>query len=407
MSGLLVEKKQFYLVTVDYLQGFSILFFVIWHTLLWWDGNIDTNWPNIEIPVAIFMAVALVVPPFFFFLYAFNIVNSLLRKTVSDRKETRIRFIKKTIIFFFIAELTQGIVGLEYLRKGIVGPEYLINFLLTWEIFHMFALTSLFFLVVFEIAWQLEQRKQYNYRYVVIITSLLFLLGILVSFLLFHDYSSTRSIHGIYVESNLKSMFERTIFESGQNPLIPFFSFPILGGLIATFLNLPNEKTGIALKKAKFVLKGSLFFLITGFLLLGVEWYVSTPLRYIASSSFIFITIGFLIFATIGGVIIFDLDKLSSRRKGIKMLIPVLLVSHISLTVFIIHNILFFFPSELQIIQLFLSSETIVLIFGLLYSFCFIIIAFIWQKWNFKYSLEWMITKLQRTKWIRLKKIEL
>jgi len=395
LSGLLVEKKQFYLVTVDYLQGFSILFFVIWHTLLWWDGNMDTNWPNIEIPVTIFMTVALVVPPFFFFLYAFNIVNSLLRKTVSDRKETRIRFIKKTIIFFFIAELTQGIVGLSTV------PENLINFLLTWEIFHMFALTSLFFLVVFEIAWQLEQRKQYNYRSVVIIISLLFLLGILVSFLLFHDYSSTRSIHGIYVELNLKSVFERTIFESGQNPLIPFFSFPILGGLIAAFLNLPNEKTGIAFKKAKFVLRGSLFFLITGFLLLGVERYVSTPLRYLASSSFIFITIGFLIFATIGGIIILDLDKLSSRRKGIKMLTPVLLVSNISLTVFIIHNILFFFPSELQIIQLFLFSETIVLIFGLLYSFCFIILAAFWYKWNYKYSLEWTIAKLQRTRWIR------
>lgn len=395
MSGLLVEEKQFYLVTVDYLQGFSIIFFVIWHTLLWWDGLIDTNWPNIEIPVAIFMTIALVVPPFFFFLYAFNIVNSLLRKDESERKETRIRFIKKTIIFFLIAELTQGFVGL------IIAPEYLINFLLTWEIFHMFALTSLFFLVVFEIAWQLEQRKQYNYRYVVIVTSLLFLLGILGLFLLFHDYSSNRSIHEIYAELNLNSIFERTVFESGQNPLIPFFSFPILGGLIATFLNLPNEKTGIVLKKARIVLLGSIFFLITGFLFLGVEGYVSTPLRYLASSSFIFITIGFLIFTTIGGIMLLDFDTLSSRPKRIKMLLPVLLVSNISLTVFIIHNILFFFPSELHIIQQFLFSETMVLIFGLLYSFCFIILAAFWQKWNYKYSLEWTIAKLQRAQWKR------
>ena len=393
MSGLLVEEKQFYLVTVDYLQGFSIIFFVIWHTLLWWDGLIDTNWPNIEIPVAIFMTIALVVPPFFFFLYAFNIVNSLLRKDVSDRKETRIRFIKKTIIFFLIAELTQGIVAL------ITVPEYLINFLLTWEIFHMFALTSLFFLVVFEVAWQLEQRKKYNYRYVVIVTSILFLLAILGLFLLFHDYSSTRIIHGIYVELDLNSILERTVFESGQNPLIPFFSFPILGGLIAAFLNLPNEKTGIILKKARIVLLGSVFFLIVGFFFLGVEGYVSTPLRYLASSSFIFITIGFLIFTTIGGIIILDFDTLSSRRKGIKMLLPVLLVSNISLTVFIIHNILFLFPSELHIIQQFLFSETIVLIFGLFYSFCFIILAAFWQKWNYKYSLEWMIAKLQRAQW--------
>ena len=395
MSGHLVEENRFYLVTVDYLQGFSIITFVIWHTLLWWDGDIDTNWPNIEIPVAIFMTIALVVPPFFFFLYAFNIVNSLLRKDESERKETRIRFIKKTIIFFLIAELTQGFVGL------IIAPEYLINFLLTWEIFHMFALTSLFFLVVFEIAWQLEQRKQYNHRHVIIVTSLLFLLGILSLFLLFHDYSSTRSIHEIYAELNLNSIFERTVFESGQNPLIPFFSFPILGGLIATFLNLPNEKTGIVLKKARIVLLGSIFFLITGFLFLGIERYVSTPLRYLASSSFIFITIGFLIFTTIGGIMLLDFDILSSRPKGIKMLLPVLLVSNISLTVFIIHNILFFFPSELHIIQQFLFSETIVLIFGLFYSFCFIILAAFWQKWNYKFSLEWTIAKLQRAQWKR------
>ena len=82
------------------------------------------------------MTTALVVPPFFFFLYGFNITNSLLRKKEYERRATRVLLLKKTIILLVVAEISQGVVGV------IVSPEHLLNFLLTWELFHIFALST-------------------------------------------------------------------------------------------------------------------------------------------------------------------------------------------------------------------------------------------------------------------------
>lgn len=366
---------------------------IIGHVMLWWDPSIDSRWPDITLPAALIIAIALPAHPGFLFIYGFNVVNSLLRKEESERRETRYRLLKRTIIFFLIAEFCEGSAAL------VNRPELLLNFLLTWELFHMFALSTLFLLLVFEFAWWIEEQGYINYKRVIIASLSSFLFLIVIFFLLFHDYTNRVGIQSVYVNLNINSILQRALFEYGQNPVIPFFSFPLLGGLIASFLDLPHERKNIVLKKAGVVLIGGISALITGIMFLGIERYVSTPILYPASSSFVLITIGVLIITTILLILFIDLRLLYSSQTVNKIFLPIILISKISLTVYIIHNVAFVIPANSTIIRVLIPSEIAIIVFGILYSLFFVFVAFIWQKWKFKYSLEWMILKLQSAQW--------
>ena len=64
---------------------------------------------------------------------------------------------------------------------------------------------------------------------------------------------------------------------------------------------------------------------------------------------------------------------------------PITVISKITLTIFIIHPIVFVFdPKTIPSLEVFLLLAT-------LYWLMFIPIAYIWQKWDFKYSFEWFI----------------
>ncbi|MHA2246956.1 MAG: acyltransferase family protein [Candidatus Hodarchaeales archaeon] len=386
-------RKSFYLATVDILQGVSIFLMIIGHVMLWWDPTTDSRWPDINFPAALTIAIALPAHPGFLFIYGFNVVNSLLRKEKSERSETRFRLLKRTIIFFLIAEFCEGSAAL------VNRPELLLNFLLTWELFHMFALSTLFLLLVFEFAWWIE--KQGNIDYKRVITALLssFLLLTVLFFLLFHDYTNRVGIQNVYVNLDINSILQRALFEYGQNPVIPFFSFPILGGLLASFLDLPHERKNIVLKKAGVILIGGISALITGIMFLGIERYVSTPMLYPASSSFVLITIGILSITTILLILFIDLKLLHSSQTVNKIFLPIILISKISLTIYIIHNVAFVIPAKSPIVRVFIPSEIAIIVFGIFYSLFFVLVAYFWQKRKFKYSLEWMIYKLQSAQW--------
>jgi hypothetical protein len=359
--------------------------------MIWWDSLIDLKWPNLQYEAAVFMTVALLIPPFFFFLYGFNVTNSLLRKKEKiERQETRHRLLKKTIIFFIIAEFSEGTAGL------VVSPEHLLNYLLTWELFHLFSLSTLVLLLVFEFAWYIEVTLRWNHKQVTTIILSLFLVFVLAIFLIFHDYSDEVGTRGIYVNLDLNSFFQRIVFEDGQNPVIPWISFPIVGGLLASFLDLPHEQRNTLLKKVGKVLFLGTCFLIIGVLLLDQEGFRSPPVLYPASSSFVLITIGGIILITMIMILFIDLP---SRQTVIKVFSPIVLISNISLTVFIVHNAAFIIPSDSPFIRALIPSITAVMIVGALYCVFFIIIARLWKKWNFKYSVEWMIWKLQRVQW--------
>ncbi len=386
------KQKQFYLVTVDILQAVSIFCFVTGHSMLWWDSTINIKWPNITFAGATFIAIALMVPACFFFLYGFNVVNSLLRKeSGSERSETKYRLLKRTFIFFLVAEFCEGAAAL------VTSPERLLNSLLTWELFHIFAFSTFILLIIFEFAWWIEKKGFGNHKQVVtaVLSSFLFL--VIAIFLLFHDYSMSQGIQGMFVDLDINSILQRAVFEDGQSPIIPWLSFSLTGSLIASFLDLPHEHKDVILKKVGVVLMGGTLILIAGVLFLGKERFVAPPVLFPASSSFIFIALGLLILTTTGLILLIDLSSLYSRIMVKKMLLPLVLVSKISLTVYIIHNVAYIIPAPLM--KTLIPSETAIIAAGVLYSLLFVLTALIWQKWEFKYSLEWMILKLQRAQW--------
>ena len=394
-TNLKTKPKPFYLATVDILQGICIFFFLIWHTMIWWDHNVDSTWPNLPIEAFGFMTVALLIPPFFFFLYGFNTVNSLLRqKSIIFRQETRSRLIKKTIIFFVIGEFSEGMAGI------VVSPTHLMNYLLTWELFHLFSFSTLVLLIVFEIAWYLERQRGWDYLYAARLILAIILTFIIVIFLIFHDYSGEVGIQGLYTKLNLESIIERIWLEDGQNPVIPWLSFPILGALVAVILELPNEKKNSLLPKIRRISLLGACSLVIGFLLLDREDYLAPPILYPITSSFLFINLGCLILVTLIMVLYIDIH---SNQIIIKVTSPIILISNISLTTFIIHNVAYVIPPDLPLVRTLMPSLSAVMLVGVLYCIFFILVAFFWNKWNFKFSVEWMIWKLQRIPWGRSK----
>jgi hypothetical protein len=80
-----------------------------------------------------------------------------------------------------------------------------------------------------------------------------------------------------------------------------------------------------------------------------------------------------------------------------KLFLPIVMVSQITLSVYLLHNIAFAIPPAL--VSGFVTTVEVAMFIGLLYTVFWIIIAFIWQKFRFKLSIEWIVVSAQRVKW--------
>ncbi|MFX0086290.1 MAG: hypothetical protein ACFFAU_11460 [Candidatus Hodarchaeota archaeon] len=386
-------QQRFYVLSVDLIQAIFLFWFVSGHTCLWWDHTIETRYPDVPLVVFLFITFALIVPPGFLFLYSFNTVNSLLRKkSIEERKESRSRLLRRGLIFFFIAELAEVSTAL------ITSPNYLLNSFFTWELFHQFAFSTLFILLLFEIAWLIERYNNWSYQKICIAEFIVCFSIILAIYLVFHDYTQTKKIEGLFVNLELKSILERALFESGQAPIIPFLLFSLQGGFLALFLDLPNEQRRTTNIKAKFVIISGIVLFIIGILSLSIEKYVSPVMYYPASSPVVFISLGVIPLGVILLIYLLDINSLYSRRSIHKLLAPFVLVSKITLTVYIVHNLAYIIPPDTKIVQFLITDIHIALGVGVIYSIFFIFIAYLWQKWSFRYSIEWVIWKLQNSK---------
>ena len=387
------EKKQFYLVSTDVLQGISIFLFVIGHTTLWWDNSLDAQYPDLPLFPLVLLRLAFLVPPGFLFWYTFNTVNSLLRKNnVEDRPKMRTRLLKRALFFFLIEEFSEIMAGL------VTSPENVLSFVFNWQLFHMFALATLLPLLVFEVAWKLEIRRKSSLRHV---TSFLFLgtlLVVVAVYLIFHNYSESIKI-ALYREIDLQFIFQRIFLEDGQSPIIPYLSFSAAGGFLASYLNLPKTEKKLIFKRVPLVLSIGLAFLMLGILFTSIEQYTSTPVGYPSSSPFVLISIGAHLLSTTILVLLLDINLMYSRKQINKLLIPIVLLSKITLTVYITHNILFIIPPDLPLIDLLIPDLNSVLIFGFFYTVFFVFVAIIWSRYKFRYSFEWFIWKFQRKQW--------
>ena len=383
-------KKHFYIATTDILQGISIFFMIIGHTGLWWDGKLDEQWPNLPFAAWLLLVIAFVVPPGFLFWYSFNSVNSLLRKTSSsDRAVSRDRLLKRSIIFFFIAEVAE-------MMAAIASGNPIINYLLTWELFHMFALSTLFILGIMELAWYLERKSSKNYNKIAIFELIVSLLFILVIYLIFHDYSPDRMI-STYVELNINSIFQRIFIDYGQSPIFPYLGFSASGGLLALYLDLPNGTIENIKRKAIIpIIIGAFFFLI-GVLLLGIEQYSSPPMRDPITSNLVFITIGFHWMSVTAGILLIDIETLYGVPEMNRFILPIILLSQITLTVYLLHNLAFAIPPDL--VKGVITTVEFVMVLGFLYTIFWILVALKWKEFDFRFSIEWIVINTQRVTW--------
>lgn len=392
-------QRRFYILSVDLLQGIMIVWFVVGHTGLWWDSTIENKYPNVPPIISLFITLALIIPPGFIFLYAFNTANSLIRrKTTVERKKSRYRVIKRGIIFFLVAEIAEIASALVTQQ-----PQYLLNAILTWELFTQFSFTTFFVLFVFELAWYLESQKKWDYKKIVIVELISCIAIVLTLFSIFHDYTQTNMIDSLFVDLNLNSILQRAVFEVGQAPIIPFTAFSATGALLAVYIDLPNEKKSTIIAKMKKTFLFSLPFVIIGSLLFQVEKYLSPVLLYPTSSPLVFISVGVLPVTMVILIYILDIDSLYSRQSINKMILPLIVLSRITLTVYIVHNFAYVIPPDLPIFELLIQDIHMALLAGLFYTLFFVVIAFIWQKWQFKYSIEWIIWRIQKSQWLSYK----
>ena len=386
------QKKPFYLVTTDIGMGFSVFLFVIGHTSLWWDHTLDSQWPNLPLPAWLLLIAAFLVPPGFLFWYTFNSANSLLRKkTDTERHGSRQRLIKRTIIFLFVAEVGE-------LATAIFLGKPIPNYLVTWELFHMFSFSTIFILIIFELAWMLERKGFGDYKKAAMAELLAITVIVLGIYIVFHDYAQSRAIAHAS-DLTLESIFERILLDYGQAPIIPYLAFSAVGGLLALYLNLPNEdKTKIPQKALPVYVIGAISFII-GIILLSVEIYTSPPVQSPISSNLVFISIGFHLITVTGGIILLDLDTLYGVPKINKLVLPLVLISKISLTVYLLHNLAYGIPAESDFIRSLLPTVEMSMVAGLLYALFWVLLAFFWQRSRFKFSIEWIIVNMQRKKW--------
>ena len=271
----------------------------------------------------------------------------------------------------------------------VTSPSQIINFLLTWQLFHLFSFSTFFLLVILEIARGIESRFHRDLEQVSTILLLLSLIFLLIFFLIFHDYSGSRRVV-LPVSLHIFSVMEQALFDFGTCPIIPWLSFSLLGGLTAFILNLPNSKYGkIQHKKGNALLIGGFLIFLLGLSFLPIEEYTNAILNFPASTSFVLIANGVLLFSFTTMIRLFDGDHEQLRKKAMIFGNPLIVVSKITLTIYFIHNIAFILdPSFIAS-----EAESFLFLLAFIFSLFFVLLAYYWKKFNFKYSLEWLIVR--------------
>lgn len=383
-----ISNDRFYLISVDLLKGLAIFPMILGHGVQWYYGTLAIRYEEGSLAVFFIIVTGLIVFPCFLFLYGFNLTNSFLRKgTDPSDNGIRIRAIKRSLIFLILASLGQTL--MSFIRSP-GRPETILNYILTWHLFHIFSFTTIALLLIWYFAWFLEKSKlKWNLNYLQSLRILLAisLIIILIAFFVLHDSTLTRE-KSYPVQLDPLVILERAILDIGSYGLIPWFSFSLSGSLIASILNLPNREIQKIKKTDVSLILIGLIFLIIGLPFLRIERFVSPALGGEPSSfSHILISIGVLILSTTLLINLFDLYQIIPLKTITKLCYPIIVVSNISLTVYLIHPMISILDPS------YIPSELIFLILAILYSLLFVVIAHFWQYREFKFSIEWFVRK--------------
>ncbi|MFX0183943.1 MAG: hypothetical protein ACFE95_12740 [Candidatus Hodarchaeota archaeon] len=387
-TDIKTQKGRFYLVTVDLLKGIIIFPMILGHGVQWYYQTLAIKYEEGSFAVFVIIATGLLVFPCFLFIYGFNLINSFLRhgKDASNHSKVRGRALKRSLIFLFIATLGQVLMAII---RSPEKPELILNYILTWRLLHIFSFSTIALLLVWQFAWFLKKFDlKWNLDYIQYLRILLSisLTIILLLFIFFHSYTLMREKSSPVILDPL-AVLERAILDIGSYGLIPWLSFSLSGGLIASFLNLSNREIKEIRKGDILSIFISILFCVLGFMSLETERFVTPALQEPSSFPHVFISIGVITLVTTLLIISLDLYQIIPYDTISKVFYPLIIVSNISLTVYLSHTLIAFLDPTI------IPSEPILLILVFLYGLLFVVIAHIWQRWEFKYSLEWIIRK--------------
>ncbi|MFX1516109.1 MAG: hypothetical protein ACFFC6_07365 [Promethearchaeota archaeon] len=379
------RQERFYLLSVDILKGMAVFPMLFSHSVGWWNETLSRNYDTLGSFAVVFIwFTGLMVFPCFLFIYGFNQVNSFIRKKEnSSSYDIRSHAIKRSIVFFLFASLALAIMSF------IQAPEKLFNYLLTWHLLHLFAFSTLFLLILWELASWLEKKTSWSFQRA--FTALLFscFFSTITLFIFFHDYTVIKENSRLFpVTLDVQAILEGIFLDVSSCGLIPWLSFPLAGGITASIFNLPfsSEKSKI-LQKATLLFVVNTLFLIFGVLYLRKERFISAGLGFASSFPHVFISIGFIGCVFIVLILTLDIFQIYPHKSSFRLFYPIVVVSKISLTVYLVHPVIGIFDPSL------IPSEEVLLLLVFLYGLFFIILAHMWQKRDFKYSFEWIIRK--------------
>jgi hypothetical protein len=358
---------------------------VIGHSLQWWDISLVMNYADSHILITLLISIGLMVFPLFLFIYGFNQSNSFLRrKKVNNQPKVRLKALKRALILIIFATFAQAI--MTFIRSPNEWVK-LPNYIFSWHLFHLFAFSTISLLLMWEVAIWISKKTD-NRSLGVERVYLLILLGIsiivLLMYFFFHEYTMGQPVT-FPVELDIISILSHALLDIGSAGVIPWMLFSLAGAIAASLLDLSHSEIKTARRNAILLLVGFMIVLTIGILSLNIEPFVSPALKSPSSYSHVFISTGAVGSLTMFFFLIFDLSG-SVRYENVKNLFsPVIIISKITLTIFIIHPIVFALdPNVIPSLEAFFLLAT-------LYSLLFVLIAYIWKKWHFKYSFEWFI----------------
>ncbi|MFW9779972.1 MAG: hypothetical protein ACFFE8_14040 [Candidatus Heimdallarchaeota archaeon] len=376
------RAKKFHLITVDILQGIIVFPMISGHGLFWYAPDLALNYETGGFLVFLTMLIGLFGIPCYVFLNGFNQVNSFLRSPTINRGKT----VKRIFLFFVIAASLQVIV---FLSRPPVMIENLVRYLFTWNFFHVFAFSTITLFILWELASKVTKNRPE--RFIMVFRLLLAAVILTVSFLFFVTYSFASSLIEVIPEPvplDIIPILEYAILDVRSFGIIPWISFPLAGALLASLLSLPLEDNPNEIRRdLNVIMVLSAGIIAIGILLLLMGIRLTSPvIDETATYTLFFLSHGILLLTLAVGLREIDMKE----PRPISQDCWLCNLGKIALTIYMVHSALFLLDPQL------IPSSIIFWVIMAIYTAFFIVMASIWRKWGFKYSLEWGIRNFTR-----------
>ncbi|MFX1536203.1 MAG: hypothetical protein ACFFDI_18460 [Promethearchaeota archaeon] len=391
MTSLAEEthKKFVRINAVDVLQGIALCIMFAQHSFLWWDYDAFLGQTN---PLFIIAAYAgAFVAPTFLLLLGFNMRNSIARRmSTTSFSEVRKYLLKRVVVFLVLGFLNNVLMTVVTFSFGYID---FLTWLFTWDLLHLFGITSLFLYCIYEIVNQLNTRRLLKTSINTQLTILCsFALVVILLFMLILQalYLGDFSFNILYPErvpvfrpSNIVETIQIALVRGGY-AIFPYTSFGVVGFLVASItLSLPNKKSwgkAIVGVTAIFTVIGGSFFV---FLRIPI---VFPLILHMPSLSFLFLYWATQLFVFFVALLVFDVLK--EKSVLLPYVKPLTRMSAIPLTIYYTHFPIYFINPSL------VPNSFVLFILIALFILLYMLIAYGWEKKQFKYSLEWIIRKL-------------